>query len=242
MLWKNFQKGKEILDLNNFYKRIITTIFGLTLIAISFIYLPVINFLIFGNNYHFHPLIIILAIVFILEILFQLIKNKHSRHKLLFIYLFIYLVLFLHVIFLENMFENWKNIFFYLLTQVFIIDIFGYLVGKIFGKTKLKFIHEISPNKTIEGYIGSVIAGILWGVIILFVFNDFIETDFYIKILLVLSIVFTSILGDLFVSKVKRVISVKDFSNILYGHGGISDRLDSVLPSFAISFWIFFLL
>lgn len=242
MFWKNFQKGKEILDLNNFYKRIITTIFGLTLIAISFIYVPEINFLFFGNNYHFHPLIIILGIVFILEILFQIIKNKHSRHKLLFIYLFIYLILFLHIIFLENMFENWKNIFFYLLSQVFIIDIFGYLVGKGFGKTKLKFINEISPNKTIEGYIGSIIAGSIWGVIILFVFNDFIKTDFYIKILLVLSIVFTSILGDLFVSKVKRVIAVKDFSNILYGHGGISDRLDSVLPSFAISFWIFFLL
>ena len=63
-----------------------------------------------------------------------------------------------------------------------------------------------------------------------------------IKLLLILSVILTSILGDLFVSKVKRVIAVKDFSNFLYGHGGISDRLDSVLPSFAISFWIFFLL
>jgi phosphatidate cytidylyltransferase len=60
--------------------------------------------------------------------------------------------------------------------------------------------------------------------------------------LLILGILISSILGDLFVSKVKRVIGVKDFSNFLYGHGGISDRLDSVLPSFAISFWIFFLL
>ena len=62
------------------------------------------------------------------------------------------------------------------------------------------------------------------------------------KILLIFSVIFTSILGDLYVSKIKRIIKVKDFSNILYGHGGISDRLDSVLPSFAISFWILFLL
>jgi len=44
------------------------------------------------------------------------------------------------------------------------------------------------------------------------------------------------------VSKIKREIKVKDFSSLLYGHGGISDRLDSILPSFAIAFWIFFLL
>ena len=65
--------------------------------------------------------------------------------------------------------------------------------------------------------------------------------NFSTKILIIFSVIFSSIFGDLFVSKVKRSIEVKDFSKMLYGHGGISDRLDSLLPSFAICFWIFFL-
>jgi len=230
------------LGLNNFYKRFITSIFGIIFILFSFIYLSEINFLFLGINFNIHPLVLVLIIVFVLEFLLQIKRNIHARKILLFIYLFSYLVFFLHVLFIENQFENWKNIFFYLLSQVFVIDIFGYLVGKFFGKNKLDFISAISPNKTLEGYIGSIIAGAIWGILILFVMNDVLETNLIKKMLLILGILISSILGDLFVSKVKRVIGVKDFSNFLYGHGGISDRLDSVLPSFAISFWIFFLL
>ena len=216
------------MGLNNFYKRFITSIFGIIFILFSFIYLSEINFLFLGINFNIHPLVLVLIIVFVLEILLQIKRNIHARKILLFIYLFSYLVFFLHVLFIEN--------------QVFVIDIFGYLVGKFFGKNKLDFISAISPNKTLEGYIGSIIAGAIWGILILFVMNDVLETNLIKKMLLILGILISSILGDLFVSKVKRVIGVKDFSNFLYGHGGISDRLDSVLPSFAISFWIFFLL
>ena len=61
-------------------------------------------------------------------------------------------------------------------------------------------------------------------------------------IFIVFMILLTSLLGDLLVSKIKRLIDIKDFSNLLYGHGGFLDRLDSLIPSFATSFWIFFLL
>ena len=50
------------------------------------------------------------------------------------------------------------------------------------------------------------------------------------------------IFGDLLVSKIKRMIKIDDFSNFFYGHGGILDRLDSILPSFVLCFWIFFLI
>ena len=238
----NFQRGKEILELNNFYKRFITAVFGVFFIALGILYLPEIKILIFENSFRVHILIIILIIIFILEIFFQLKQNKFSRNFSLFLYLFIYLLFFLHIIFLQNIFENWKHIFFYILSLIFIIDIFGYLSGKIFGKTKIGFINNISPNKTLEGYIGSISAGAIWGLISLLIFNTILDINLSTKILLIFSVIFTSILGDLYVSKIKRIIKVKDFSNILYGHGGISDRLDSVLPSFAISFWILFLL
>tara|TARA_B100001250_G_scaffold313882_1_gene276019 strand:- start:15420 stop:16139 length:720 start_codon:yes stop_codon:yes gene_type:complete len=237
----SFQKGKEILELNNFYKRFITSVFGVFFIVLGILYLPEIKILIFQNSFRIHPLIIILVIGFILEIFFQLKQNKFSRKLSLFLYLFIYLLFFLHIIFLQNTFENWKHIFFYLLSLIFIIDIFGYLSGKILGKTKIGFINNISPNKTLEGYLGSILAGTMWGLIILLIFNTILDINLITKILLIFSVIFTSILGDLYVSKIKRIIKIKDFSNILYGHGGISDRLDSVLPSFAISFWILFL-
>ena len=160
----------------------------------------------------------------------------------MYIFIILYLVFFLHIIFIENNFLNWEKIFFFVLFQVFTVDISGYLTGKILGKNKIKFLENISPNKTIEGYFGSILIGLLGGYIYLFLFVFDDPINFSTKTILIISVIFTSIIGDLFVSKVKRSIKVKDFSKILYGHGGISDRLDSLLPSFAISFWIFFLL
>ncbi|MBL06654.1 MAG: hypothetical protein CL773_02145 [Chloroflexi bacterium] len=241
---ETFQKGKEILvELKNFYSRLTTSILGIILIIFSFIYLPQIkiNFLIF-DDLLVHPLVLLSLLFFILEFFFQLKKNISSRKKTMYIFIILYLVFFLHIIFIENNFLNWEKIFFFVLFQVFTVDISGYLTGKILGKNKIKFLENISPNKTIEGYFGSILIGLLGGYIYLFLFVFDDPINFSTKTILIISVIFTSIIGDLFVSKVKRSIKVKDFSKILYGHGGISDRLDSLLPSFAISFWIFFLL
>ena len=102
---------------------------------------------------------------------------------------------------------------------------------------------KISPNKTIEGYIGSVIFGFLFGFFILyFLSKNYLDViGIFIIFITSIGIVITSILGDLAVSKIKRILSIDDFSNIFYGHGGILDRLDSILPSFTFFFWIFFL-
>jgi len=106
---------------------------------------------------------------------------------------------------------------------VWACDIFAYFGGKLFKGPK--FSPKISPNKTWSGVITGSIAA-------------FIMSYFYIKKyfdsngkLFIASIVMTvaSILGDLLESKVKRVLQVKDTGNIIPGHGGICDRLDSFL-------------
>jgi len=242
MSLKSFLKGKEILVVNNLYKRIITSIIGILFIFLGFFYLPEVKIEVFNNSFKIHPLIFIVLIFFILEILIQLKNNIDSRNLIMLFYSIVYLFFFFHMILIENSFENWKLMFFYLISQVFFIDIFGYLAGKTIGKTNIDFLSKISPNKTIEGYVGSIVFGVLWGIIFLFLYQDVFQLKVLTKILLIFSLVSTSIFGDLFVSKIKRAIKVKDFSNFLYGHGGISDRLDSILPSFAIAFWIFFLL
>ena len=133
-----------------------------------------------------------------------------------------------------------KNIFFHFISS-FYSRYFWLYDRKILGKNKIKILKDISPNKTLEGYFGSILIGFIAGFIYLNILVLENPINFSTKLLLIFSVIFSSIFGDLFVSKVKRSIEVKDFSKILYGHGGISDRLDSLLPSFAISFWIFFL-
>ena len=92
-------------------------------------------------------------------------------------------------------------------------------------------IEHISPNKTVEG----LLAGLTIGTIAMFL-NLYFNSDTGILISLVLSFIFVcfGVLGDLFVSKIKRTLSVKDSSSLLPGHGGLLDRVDSYLLSFPV--------
>lgn len=103
-------------------------------------------------------------------------------------------------------------------------DTFAYFSGKIFGKHKLY--PEVSPNKTIEGAIG----GIIGCTIISLIYFDYLRINKYIYIIIFsVSASIFSMAGDLVASKIKRENKIKDFGNMLPGHGGILDRFDSVL-------------
>lgn len=103
-------------------------------------------------------------------------------------------------------------------------DTFAYLTGVLFGKHPLA--PKISPKKTIEGVIGSLVFTILGGAI---AFHYIMESDWWIGALAGLLTVFTATSGDLIESALKRDMAIKDMGNLLPGHGGIMDRLDSVL-------------
>ena len=92
-------------------------------------------------------------------------------------------------------------------------------------------IEHISPNKTVEG----LVAGLLSGTVAMFL-NLTFNTETTSLRALVISFIFISfgVLGDLFVSKIKRTLSVKDSSSLLPGHGGLLDRVDSYLLSFPV--------
>ena len=112
-----------------------------------------------------------------------------------------------------------------------ICDVGAYLVGSLIGRHKL--IPEISPKKTVEGSIGGIVfAGlcfIIYGFCIELIGPD-VKVNYLLLMLFgaVLSVV--SQLGDLAASLIKREYGVKDYSNLIPGHGGIMDRFDSVLP------------
>ncbi|MGS2761934.1 phosphatidate cytidylyltransferase [Sinomicrobium sp. M5D2P9] len=107
---------------------------------------------------------------------------------------------------------------------IWINDTFAYLVGRSIGRTKL--FPSISPNKTIEGFIG----GMVFSLIAAYIFALY-NRDLTILQWLILSlvVVITGTLGDLIESKFKRLAGVKDSGAILPGHGGLLDRLDSII-------------
>lgn len=140
-----------------------------------------------------------------------------------------YIVLFLMFlpIIRENL-TNGKILIWFVFFAAWGTDVFAYFVGKNFGKHKFT---EISPNKTIEGCIagtlGAVIVVLTYAMICHKIWN--IQFNYlYIAIMgTILSIL--SQIGDLSASAVKRYTGIKDYSNLIPGHGGMLDRIDSIL-------------
>ncbi|ANU10550.1 phosphatidate cytidylyltransferase [Planococcus antarcticus DSM 14505] len=111
------------------------------------------------------------------------------------------------------------------LLVVWFTDSGAYFTGRKIGKRKLW--PEISPNKTIEGFVG----GIVWAIGIALVFNYFIPLNHSIILIIIVTIIASVFgqMGDLVESALKRHFNVKDSGAILPGHGGILDRFDSIL-------------
>ena len=114
-----------------------------------------------------------------------------------------------------------KKVIMKLLFLTSINDTLQEFFGNLYGKTKVT---KISPNKTLEGYLGSYVSMLFMNLLLL-------KKNFFIINL----IYFGNIIGDLFFSYIKRLVKIKDYSNLLGSHGGILDRFDSFLiPSLLI--------
>lgn len=116
----------------------------------------------------------------------------------------------------------------WLIIGVFILiwanDSFAYLIGKNFGKRKL--LERISPKKTVEGFIGGFVGTFLAGFLI-FNYTHLLSLGTWFSLAIIVSVLGT--FGDLIQSKFKRQAGVKDSGSLMPGHGGIYDRLDSIV-------------
>jgi phosphatidate cytidylyltransferase len=123
---------------------------------------------------------------------------------------------------IENVFN--PKIIIGLFILIWINDTMAYVVGKSIGKNKL--FERISPKKTIEGFLGGLVFAIICSV---FIAQYYILQPVYIWAIIALLVGVLGTIGDLIESKFKRVAGVKDSGKIMPGHGGILDRLDSII-------------
>ena len=106
-----------------------------------------------------------------------------------------------------------------------VCDMGAYFVGVSMGKTKL--CPEISPNKTVEGALGGIVSSVVVSLIITLCFGHF--GKILPVLLLTIPLCAAGMVGDLFASIIKRKVGIKDYGNLIPGHGGVLDRVDSIL-------------
>ena len=212
---------KELIDLkksHNEYPKLMITL-GL-LSMLSLVLSNYQDFTIYrGITYQVIAMILLLLLI---PIIFYR-KDKYTSRDAFYL---VGITLLLGIIF--NIFIVIRNrglyLFIYLLLIPMVTDIFAMLGGKYFGKHKM--CPKLSPKKTWEGAISGTLCGSIVGI----VFYSLLVGNLTFRVVIItilLSIV--GQMGDLVMSKIKRENDIKDFSNIMPGHGGILDRIDSII-------------
>ena len=178
----------------------------------------------FETNLDYRVITLIIFLFFIPMIIFQDSKKYSINDALFLVGSTLFVGMSFNVLIIVRNFSLDNIIYLFLITIM--TDTFAYFTGLLVGRHKL--MEKISPKKTIEGTIGGtlmavIIASTYYHVII----NSSLSLVNLILITMVLSLV--GQVGDLVFSSIKRYYKQKDFSNIIPGHGGILDRLDSII-------------
>lgn len=178
----------------------------------------------FYDNFFSFPVMVIIFFIYSLSVIIKNDLKKYTSKEAMFLFASVMIIGLLF-----NSFIKIRELNLYYVFYCFVIsiatDTFAYLGGSYFGKRKLA--PKISPNKTIEGSIIGSLFGMILGSIFFYYMID--SSHFLNTILFSLGLTIISQIGDLFFSGIKRSYKIKDFSNLIPGHGGILDRLDSVL-------------
>jgi phosphatidate cytidylyltransferase len=139
-----------------------------------------------------------------------------------------YIPVFISFLTLIDAMQNGKILIGYILISAWGTDVFAYLIGKKFGKHKFS---KVSPKKSIEGCIAGTIGAVLIMVLYAVILNRYFQFNYSYMYVIIVGIVLSLIgqIGDFSASCIKRYVDIKDYSNLLPGHGGMLDRIDSVL-------------
>ena len=185
----------------------------------------------------------------VVHIIPESLPEQLSRSVLVLLIPTIMLILFLHVI-VTNMKINFKGMAYVIGCIVFITllrgidngriliwyaiiaawgtDIFAYLIGKRFGKHKFS---EVSPKKSIEGCIAGAVGAVVIAILYTVAMNSIYNLEYSYVLIGIITVVLSIAgqLGDFAASSIKRYVNIKDYSNLIPGHGGMLDRIDSLM-------------
>ena len=206
----------------------------ITLVAYLCIALSSVNT--YGNFEVDYRLIIMLILVVFLPLI-TIKKQKYDCEDAFYLFttaLFLGMA-FNFLIVLRNM-----NVFYlvYVATITIMSDTFAHFFGTKIGKIKL--CPTVSPNKTVEGMIGGTVFGTFTGsVVFLTLVNQ--QANWFFVVLISITLSLIAQFGDLVFSSIKRKYGIKDYGNIMPGHGGVLDRLDSIIfATLAFSYLVSF--
>lgn len=190
-------------------------------------------------------MVVTLSVPTILLILFaQVIATdmKTSFKDIAYTFLGIFYVVFfmMFVAFIDGM-QNGKILIWYAIIAAWGTDIFAYFIGKHFGKHKFS---KVSPKKSIEGCIAGTVGAILLMLLYTYVANTFWNMNYSYGFIAMIGLILSLIgqIGDFAASSIKRYVDIKDYSNLIPGHGGMLDRIDSLIFLAPFAYALFTLL
>ena len=197
-------------------------------VIISLLLIPLVIFCIYEGKIYFN---IFLFLIF-LSCFYEILKLKNFLSKLTLFSLLVFFIFSFYQLRVEN--DDVYSLYF-IIFVTWLSDIGGYVFGKLIGGKKINF---LSPNKTYSGFAGSIFFSLLILVYLQYfnLFSDYILAQ---KIGLIVLISSSVIIGDLFFSYIKRLNKIKDYSNLLPGHGGVLDRIDGLIFSVTLFYLLF---
>ena len=187
-------------------------------------------------------MIVILSVPTILVILFAQViatdmKTNFKDIAYTFIGIFYVVFFIMFVAFIDGM-KDGKILIWYAIFAAWGTDIFAYIVGRLCGKHKFS---KVSPKKTIEGCIGGTIGSIILILVYTYIANTYWNMNYSYLFIFGIGVILSFIgqIGDFAASSIKRYVGIKDYSNLIPGHGGMLDRIDSLifLAPFAYAFF-----
>lgn len=193
------------------------------------------DILILNDKYEY----LLMCIIFVLMIFMTCYVIKYPKYNsnqvTILLFGLIYVTVMLSFVFKVRFVQNGILLVWLIFIGAWGSDTCAYCTGKLIGKHKMP--SELSPNKTIEGCIGGITGAALIGFIFAAVFYDDHSVWWQLPIIGAVSSVISQI-GDLAASAIKRNYSIKDYGNLIPGHGGILDRFDSIIFTAPVVYYL----
>jgi phosphatidate cytidylyltransferase len=218
----------ELANMTISTNKLLKWLLAVAIVALFFIFQPGMGI---RSLFYYSYTGLIMWLLILLFMLSYRFSGQWSQSLRLFSFVFSAILIWICVnglVFIHQHFEQGSWILMYVLTLVWVADIGAYFSGKSFGKNKLA--PGISPGKTVEGVFGGMALNVLW-ISVVYTLSGGWGLHYFAFLILGLITSAMSVVGDLYESILKREAGIKDSGHILPGHGGILDRIDSVIAA-----------